>query len=159
MVLLLWAMVVIHRYQVQREAAEAALRASEQQMRLVTDAMPALIGYLDRDQRFSFHNRGFVDWFGAAAGPLQGRRLSELLPGPAAAVVRMHFDDALRGESSHFGFQLARSNGADADLSASLVPHKDETGRVIGCYVLVTDISDLKEVERMKAAFVSTVSH
>jgi PAS domain S-box-containing protein len=163
MVLLLWAMVVIHRYQVQRQAAEAALRASERQMRLVTDAMPALIGYLDRDQRFSFHNRGFADWFGGEAGPLQGRRLDELLPGPAAAVVRMHFEDALRGEPSHFGFQLARDGGAgshmEADLSASLVPHKDEDGRVIGCYVLVTDISDLKEVERMKAAFVSTVSH
>ena len=45
------------------------------------------------------------------------------------------------------------------ELSAQLVPRRDETGAVIGYYALFTDVTALKQVERMKSEFVSTVSH
>jgi PAS domain-containing protein len=38
-----------------------ALRASESQLRQVTDTVPALIAYLDTEQRFRFHNRAYEE--------------------------------------------------------------------------------------------------
>ncbi|NMM08081.1 PAS domain S-box protein, partial [Polaromonas sp.] len=36
-----------------------ALRASETQLRQITDTVPALIAYIDKAQRFSFHNKAY----------------------------------------------------------------------------------------------------
>ena len=51
--LLLAAAVIMTRRSVQRTAAaEAALRESEERMRLVANNVPALISYVDREQRY-----------------------------------------------------------------------------------------------------------
>ena len=66
--LLLAAAVLITRRSMQRQiAAEAALRQSEERMRLVANNVPALISYVDRDQRYRFSNRTYDAWFGISA--------------------------------------------------------------------------------------------
>ena len=157
--LLLWAMVIINRHHAHRRAAEAALRASEAQMRLVTDAMPALIAYLDTNGRFRFRNKAFERWFGMSSQEFDGRTLREILGEQGYATLQPHLATALSGEEVHFNFTLPARNGRPLDLAANLVPRRDEPGKVIGCYALVTDITELKRLERMKAEFVSTVSH
>ena len=42
----------------------AELRRSEQQIRLITDSIPALVGYADRTRTYRYVNRGYRDWFG-----------------------------------------------------------------------------------------------
>src|ERR671915_461516 len=65
--LLLAAAVLMTRRSVQRTvAAEAALRESEERLRLVANNVPALISYVDRSQRYRFSNRTYDDWFGIA---------------------------------------------------------------------------------------------
>jgi hypothetical protein len=39
---------------VERDAAEEQARASSQKLRLVSDALPSLIAYVDREQRYRF---------------------------------------------------------------------------------------------------------
>ena len=71
--LLLAAAVIMTRRSVERtEAAEAALRESEERMRLVADNVPALISYVDREQRYRFSNRTYGDWFGISHERMQG---------------------------------------------------------------------------------------
>ena len=43
----------------ERKRVEEALRGREAQMRLVTDALPALIAYFDTEQRLQFVNKTF----------------------------------------------------------------------------------------------------
>src|SRR5687767_2468143 len=63
--LLLAAAVIMMRRSTQRTAAaEAALRESEERLRLIANNVPALISYVDRDQRYAFSNRTYEDWFG-----------------------------------------------------------------------------------------------
>jgi PAS domain-containing protein len=41
-----------------------ALRLSEERLRLILDAIPALIAHVDAGQRYRFANRSYAEWFG-----------------------------------------------------------------------------------------------
>ena len=60
-----------------RNRAERQLAQSERRMHLITDSLPVLIAYVDRDQRYVFMNRAYEAWFGidpeSAAGPHDSR--------------------------------------------------------------------------------------
>ena len=160
MALLVWAMVIIHRNQVAREKAESALKASEAQLRLITDAVPALIGYVGRDDKLQFHNRAFEYWFNRSPAQLREGTLRGLVGEQAYAVLAPQVDEVLAGRAAHFDLQLPAVGGVEMVVSMQLVPRREgEKGGVLGYYVLATDITALKEVDRLKSEFVATVSH
>ena len=59
-----------------------ALRDSEAQLRQLTDNVPALIAYVDRDRRFRFHNKAYEEIFGLPRAKIQGKTMLEVM-GPA----------------------------------------------------------------------------
>jgi PAS domain S-box-containing protein len=158
-VLLVWAMVSIHRNQAGRLAAERAVKASAAQLRLITDSVPALIGYADRQGRLLFHNRGFEKWFGRAEQSLRGSTLRELFGEEAFRPIEPRVAAVLGGSAVDFNFSFRTPAGEAKDLSAQLAPRRENSGEVSGYYILVTDITALTEVERLKSEFVTTVSH
>jgi len=157
--LLLWAMVIIQRHQSARRAAERAVRASEKQLRLITDAVPALIGYVDGGGRLQFHNLAFEQLFNRSAAELRGRALRELLGEGQYAAIEPHIAEVLQGNATDFKFPLVKTGGEKVELSAQLVPRRNEKGEITGYYALITDITALTEVERLKSEFIATVSH
>jgi PAS domain S-box-containing protein len=159
--LLVWAMLIIHRHQAGRLAAEAALKASEAQLRLITNAVPALIGYVNRDGRLLFHNRAFEQWFGRSESELRELTLSSLMGEVEYAKVAPQVERVLAGEATNFDFPLHMGGRGILHLSVQLVPRLEDGAkeRVPGFYALATDISALKEVDRLKSEFVTTVSH
>src|SRR5437763_16558943 len=77
--LLLASAVIMNRRSAQRtEEAEAALRESEERLRLIANNVPALISYVDREQRYRFSNRTYDDWFGIAHERMHGRTIAEI---------------------------------------------------------------------------------
>src|SRR5438067_11972609 len=77
--LLLASAVIINRRSTQRmEEAESALRESEERLRLIANNVPALISYVDREQRYRFSNRTYDDWFGIAHERMHGRTIAAL---------------------------------------------------------------------------------
>ena len=55
-----------------RRQAEAALRQSEEQLRLITNALPVLIAYVDDRQQYRFNNQAYNDWLGQSPGAIYG---------------------------------------------------------------------------------------
>ena len=157
--LLLWAMLNIHRHQTGRYIAERAVRASEAQLRLITDSVPALIGYVNREGRLLFHNRAFERWFGHAPETIHADSLRGLFGEESYRTMQPHVETVLGGEASDFKFSFRTPDGEIKDLSAQFVPRREESEAVTGFYALVTDITALTEVERIKSEFVTTVSH
>lgn len=158
-VLLVWTMLVINRNQAARAAALRALRASEAQLRLITDTVPAFIGYVDRTGRLQFHNRTIELWLERDAARIHGFSLRNLLDTGTYDGIEPYVARVLKGESVQFDFVLPTRDGRPRDISAQLVPGRDESDAVSGFYVLATDVSALKEVDRLKSEFVTTVSH
>ncbi|CAN7394054.1 PAS domain S-box protein [Polaromonas sp. LjRoot131] len=139
-----------------------ALRASESQLRQVTDTVPALIAYLDTDQRFRFHNRAYEDNFGLSYEQIDGKPLADVLGPDVYETVREKVDEVLSGHTVRYERTQVTPQGQRRHYAMQYFPRYDEganADKVIGFFSLGTDITELKRIDRMKTEFVSTVSH
>ncbi|NYE27069.1 PAS domain S-box protein [Pigmentiphaga litoralis] len=127
--------------------AEQALHESAEELRLITDALPALIGYVDAEQRFRFNNRAYLDWFGLPPQALYGKTVREVLGDHAYELRRKHLEDALVGIPAHFEAYAPHTDGTPHHALMQYLPRRMKDGRVSGCYVLVFDITERKRAE------------
>ena len=136
-----------------------ALRESEERLKLITDNVPALVAYIDAQERFRFSNRAFEDWLGLERETMIGRSAAEVWGERRYELLRPSIGRALRGERVSHDFPLG-SAGQERHVLASYVPDVDAAGRVRGFFLLGSDItqlaaarSDLRmERERLEAA-------
>ncbi|WP_431854769.1 NahK/ErcS family hybrid sensor histidine kinase/response regulator [Azospirillum sp.] len=125
--------------------SEAALRDSEWRIRLVTDAIPARIAYLDRDERYQFTNRAYEDWIGRTRTEIAGQRLRDLLTPDQYALRRPYTERVLAGESCEFDMTTPAANGETAYVHAVYVPHRAPDGEtVLGFFSLLQDVTESK---------------
>ena len=139
-----------------------ALRASEAQLRQITDTVPALIAYVDKDTRFGFHNRAYEEAFGLSHGQIEGKTMREVMGDEFYERVRLRVEEVLTGYPVVYERTQKTPRGDQRDYVVNYFPRYgdgDEDGQVIGFYSLATDITELKRIDRMKSEFVSTVSH
>ena len=139
--------------------AEQALRASERELRLITDAVPAFISYADADERLRFCNKALAAFVGAQPKDLIGRPLRQLYGEEVYRMLQPYARRALAGERVRFQRRQSTRDGAGIDLDVTYIPRRGALGEVEGFYALLTDITELKRLDRMKSEFVSTVSH
>ena len=135
------------RYAVERRRAEAALRAAEEQLRTITDAVPALIGFADTSGRFQLNNQSYESWFGVPRSQITGRQIGDVLGAAAWEKARPRFERALAGEEVHFEDLLPYASGGPRWVSVNYTPYRDPSGAVRGVVVLVNDISGRKAAE------------
>jgi PAS domain S-box-containing protein len=131
----------------ERKRAEAARRATEEQMRDITDHVPVLIAYVDREQRYQFNNRNYQDWFGRSPEELRGRHLREAVGAAVYETVRPKVEAALRGERVSFEWMSPLGHAGPRRLRSDYIPRLDAAGRPDGFYVLVTDFTDRHRIE------------
>lgn len=132
-----------------RKHDERALRESESKLRLITDALPALISYVDKHQIYRFTNKGYEDWFGKPVNEINGHTLREVL-GPALYDPRRHFvEQALAGISSVFELRMPAPKRSVEYAQAAFIPHIGEDGTVHGFYALIQDITQTRRAEQV----------
>ncbi|MEP7140434.1 MAG: diguanylate cyclase [Caldimonas sp.] len=119
--------------------AAAMLQHSEEELRLVTDNMPALVARLDGDHRFRFANRAYGDWLQIDAASLLGKSLAEVFGDEAYDALRPHFERAFAGNPVVYEREM-RTPAGPRWVEATLVPHADRDG-VKSVYALVNDIT------------------
>ncbi len=131
-----------------RRAAEK-LREGEKQFRLLTDSVPVLIAHLDEEFRFLYANRGYRTFFlGESAPSLEGKPMREVTAPEAWREIRPFLERARQGESCSYTVKRPRkSDGGIREMDVSLVPHRDETGKVVGLYVLLIDVTERRRTE------------
>ncbi|MCH8037047.1 MAG: PAS domain S-box protein [Proteobacteria bacterium] len=131
----------------ERKRAEEALRDSEEQLRLITDNVPAVIAYVDANQRYRFINKRYEEWFGISPEEAYGRRISDVVGEAAYDTVKENLAKALSGERVAFETSLPIKNAGIRHVQATYVPHLSDDGGVRGVFVLVTDITERKRLE------------
>jgi PAS domain S-box-containing protein len=130
----------------------AALKASEGQLRLVADHASVYLVHLDRQHRFRFVNRSFAARFGLVPDKVVGAELAAVIGQPAYEACRPRLEQALKGE--HVEFELDLGNGAHGGpwLHTVYEPERNPAGEVSGIVAVISDITARKHAEREMAA-------
>lgn len=119
--------------------AERDQVAAEKKLRLVTDSLPVLIGYWDREEKFRFANIQYLDWFGIPPERLIGLPLRLIIGDAAYMASQHHVRAALAGEPRTFERSLGRADGRMRLTRTHYIPHV-ENEKVMGVCVLVEDL-------------------
>jgi len=130
-----------------RHQAQEELEQRERQIRLITDSVPALIGYVGTDQRFRFVNEGYANWFGRPADDIVGREFRQLVDATTLLHLQAHIDRVLSGHPVTFEHQEQSSEGNQQWSYINLLPDFDEVAQVRGFFVLGQNITELKQAE------------
>jgi diguanylate cyclase (GGDEF)-like protein/PAS domain S-box-containing protein len=119
---------------------------SEQQLRDITDNLPALVGYIDPGHQYRFANEKYREWLDYDPVSMVGRHVAEVLGDGAYAAMKGHLDKALAGERVQWARSLRRG-GVERHLLAEYIPDVGPDGAVRGCYTLTMDITERRAAE------------
>ncbi len=144
-----------------RQQAEAALRRSEEQLRLIANGLPVLIAYVDNQQLYRFNNEAYQTWFGLSPTKIYGCHLQEVHGEEEYNKVQKYVETALSGQLVRYENDITFQDGSIHSINITYIPHinEQEKHQVKGFFALTNDISDRKAIERMKDEFISVVSH
>jgi len=159
MLLVAGAWWIARRYDDERMLVEARLRAAEEGVRRLTDSVPGMICYLDRERRIVYHNRTYREVLGLSAEQIRGRHAYVVVGPDVYAQSRPYIDRALAGETVAFERVHSLPSGELRHLACSYTPDLDGEGGVIGLYGMHLDITERKRAESMKGEFIAQVSH
>jgi two-component system, OmpR family, sensor histidine kinase VicK len=142
-----------------RTQAEAALRHSEEQMRLIANGLPVLIAYVDNQQHYRFNNQAYQTWLGLSPDEIYNHHLAQVHGDDDYQQISQYVVNVLQGETVTYERDLVLQDGCIHSLSITYIPHLQKQNTVQGFFALTSDISDRKAMERMKDEFISVVSH
>jgi len=125
----------------QRRIAQERIATSEARLKAVTDNVPAMFAYVDRQQVYRFANGHFRHVMGIAPEDVVGRTMREFLGDAAHAALLPHIEGALRGEPQHFERTGWKGN-ANTHFMVRYVPEVRPDGEVPGFFIMVLDITE-----------------
>lgn len=147
----------------EQKRIQDALRISENRFEAILSIADDAIISVDNSQRITLFNQGAEKIFGYTAEEVLGKKLDLLLPTRFAQEHRNHV--ATFGKSSAHARRMGerqeifgcRKDGSEFPAEASI--SKLDLGRESVYTVILRDITERKQVEKMKDEFVSVVSH
>lgn len=137
---------VLSRVNEEKTQIAQALKRSEERIRLITDTIPAMIGYFDKDEVFRYANRGYADWFGVAVEAFIGHTICAVVGETVYNRVRDNVRLALTGRQVTYEYLIERQ-GRPMTARSTLVPEIGADGEVLGCFVFAYDVTEQKQMQ------------
>jgi diguanylate cyclase (GGDEF)-like protein/PAS domain S-box-containing protein len=119
----------------------------ERFLKTIVDSMPGMIAYWDSSLRCRFANSAYTQWFGREPQSLIGTTIQQLMGPKLFALNEPYIRGALAGQRQCFERTLRRADGTIGFTLANYIPDIDASGAVAGFYVLVSDVTQLKEAQ------------
>ncbi len=149
------------------------LQLQKTQLNLITDSLPVLVAYFDRDVVLKFHNRVYRQWLGIGEEKsVLGLHMSEIDGESIFEMMKSKIQQALKGETVTFETVVPYHDRLRT-LNISYIPDFDSDLSVRGYVVLASDVGQYKEVQtnltrakeeaeaanRAKTTFLANMSH
>ena len=127
------------------------LKAREEQLIRFADNIPEPIIYFDRDLRYRFVNRAFLEYRNVSREQVVGRTVAEVRGAQFAKELQPLVERAFKGQPTVFEHQNRMENGTLRWSRARLVPEFGSDGTVDGVYVVIVDIDEIKRTQEALA--------
>jgi diguanylate cyclase (GGDEF)-like protein/PAS domain S-box-containing protein len=126
-----------------RRAAEQDLRASESRLRTITDAMPAMLAYVDANRRYRFNNLAFEHAYGMNRDAMRGMHVRDVLGEALYNQAEPYVERVLAGET--VTYEMEEEGVVYRCYEVTYIPHFLDGGpEVAGFYVMRHDITQTK---------------
>ncbi|MFD0936580.1 PAS domain-containing protein, partial [Methylobacterium trifolii] len=130
-----------------RRTAEEAVRAGARELRLVADALPNLIAFIDTGLVYRFANAAYEAWFGRPLDRVVGYHVRDLVGEAGFQERRTALEAVLAGREIHLELEWPHPNGEPRTADIRYIPRRRADGTVDGFYAFVQDITDRKRIE------------
>ena len=129
--------------------SERRLRQGEDELRTITDNIPAMVAFVDCDKRYRFVNRNYERWLGVKPEQMLGRTALEIYGEAKYAALQPSLERALAGQTfavdHHVG--AGHTAGRARWFNIMYMPKIASDGKVSGVYILSSDITDVVDAE------------
>ena len=130
----------------EKKKAEETLRASEQSLRLIVDSIPGMVCNMTSQGEFDLANRQFLEYTGKTVQEM--KNWQAIVHPDDLPIVTSRLNSSLEtGCAFDTEVRLRRADSEYRWFHCSGLPLRDETGRIIRWYKLLTDIEDRKLAE------------
>ncbi|MCZ6559424.1 MAG: PAS domain S-box protein [Gammaproteobacteria bacterium] len=141
----------------ERKKAEEALRSSQSFYQLILNSVPISIAYVEKDETITFANQNYLDWFRVRKPELIGKKIRHITSQESYEIIRPRIEKVLAGELVSYSAGAEREM-QDFELEVTYVPHRDDSGEVIGFFSVVQDMTqhrrleaELRQAQKMEA--------
>lgn len=119
-------------------------------LQALVNNLPSMIGYWDKNLCNVFCNDTYYKFFKKTPQQIKGMHMRDLL-GPETYEKNLpYLNRALKGERVSFEREFIMPMGEVRSLQVEYVPVLEEDLSLSGFYVMVTDVTNLKKVEKEK---------
>jgi diguanylate cyclase (GGDEF)-like protein/PAS domain S-box-containing protein len=133
----------------EQRAAELDAKAKEQQIRLLADNVPVLIAYFDAaNLECLFANKNYAQMWGWNEQSIIGRKVRDVIGEEGYRVIGPYIERVVKGEAVTYERAVKAANGSERVLEVNLLPQKDDKGRTVAGFVLISDITRHRLAER-----------
>lgn len=132
------------------KSAKAELECSEARLRAITDNLPVMISYIDRDSHLQFVNRTFEQWTGIPVANATGKPLRDVIGDELFQQREEPLRRALGGQRVEFEIE-SEALDVRKNLHTVYVPDIEPNGRIKGVYALTNDVTVQRDAERRMA--------
>lgn len=126
--------------------ANTSLAKSERQIKLITDSLPMLISYIDQDDRYRFVNKAYQDWYGLDLDAVNGKSAAKIHGPETYSWYRPLAQRVFAGETLTFERILNHRQLGKRLAQIHYIPDRRPDGTIPGLVVLVTDITEQRQV-------------
>ncbi len=124
----------------ERKIIEKLLRDSEEQYRLVTNALPVLISYIDQNLFYRFNNKAHEEWFGKPLHQITGKPMKDILDQTSFAIFSEYYRELLNKKQITYESMMQFKKEDERYVSVTLIPYL-KNQEIRGFFSLISDIS------------------
>lgn len=130
----------------ERKLAERTLRETRDFFSATLDAMPSLVVYVNAQSRMTYRNQSSLRELLGLQHIGMGVPITSVLDVARFADLHQAIQAALTGRPGHFVRELVTGN-QHYEAQFSFVPERTQQGSASGCFMVMTDVTELKMLE------------
>lgn len=143
----------------ERVQAERQRDEQEHQLNMVTDALPIMIAYIDKEEKHQFVNRAYSKWYSLEKDEILGRSVANITGDLEYEKNAKYIQQAMNGEFIQFESYSTLNAGRESITDVTYIPDSGVNHDSSGFFVLMRDVTDLRITDARKNKQLSDSAH